>query len=157
MNWLSKFDRIFIDQRSVGSPLAERFVARFPADMISVVGERPFAGVKGELSAAEFDRSKRNLFLTPYSGQFFKRCPGSKPGLLCCNYFVLNWGQQCDMNCSYCYLQSFINSPVMTLYSNLDDAFSELRELFRSLPETKIRIGTGEVVDSLSLDPLTGF
>src|SRR5690606_16173990 len=67
----------------------------------------------------------------------------------------LNWGSQCDMNCSYCYLQSFINSPVTTLYSNIDKALDELREIGLSSAGQKIRIGTGETVDSLSMDELT--
>jgi spore photoproduct lyase len=154
---VEKIDRLFIDEKSRGSKLAERLLRVFPADKVDYVTEKPFSGSKGDLSAAEFDRSKKNLFITEFAGEFFKRCPGSKPGLLCCNYFVLNWGQQCDMNCSYCYLQSFINSPVMTLYSNLDKAFTELREIAKTMGPQKLRVGTGETVDSLSLDPLTHF
>ncbi len=153
-----KFDRVFIDEASRGSRVAERFLDLFPEDKIAFVTEKPFAGSQGELSAREFDRSKRNLFVTPFKGQFFKRCPGSRPGLACCNYFVLNWGLQCDMNCSYCYLQSFINTPALTIYSNMDDALSELRAMGSGgLSGEKLRIGTGETVDSLSLDPLTLF
>jgi spore photoproduct lyase len=150
-----KFETVFIDERSRGSALAERFQTLFPSEKVKFVSEAPFAASKGELSAREFDRSKRNLFVTPFKGKFFKRCPGSQPGLACCNYFVLNWGLQCDMNCSYCYLQSFINTPVLTLYSNLDDALAELRGM--SMSGQKLRIGTGETVDSLSLDPLTQY
>ena len=56
--------------------------------------------------------------------KFFKRCPGARPGLTCCNYFVLNLGVQCNMNCSYCYLQSFVNTPVMKVYANIERARS---------------------------------
>ncbi len=150
---ISKFDRIYIHDDSRGSKLAARALEIFPSEKIDFVTERPFASVSGELSPAEFARSKRHLYLAPFKGQFFKRCPGSRPGLACCNYFVLNWGQQCDMNCSYCYLQSFINSPVMTIYTNLDDALGELRAM--NLGEQPLRVGTGETVDSLSLDDLT--
>lgn len=150
---VAKFDNLFIDERSRDSALAARLLALFPASQVKFVTEQPFVESKGELSAREFDRSKRNIFVTPYKGKFFKRCPGSQPGLACCNYFVLNWGLQCDMNCSYCYLQSFINTPVLTLYSNLDSALDELREM--NMGTQKLRIGTGETVDSLSLDPLT--
>lgn len=154
---VEKIERLYIDEKSRHSKLAHRLLALFPKEKIEYVTEKPFALSKGELSAKEFDRSKRHLFITEFAGEFFKRCPGSKPGLLCCNYFVLNWGQQCDMNCSYCYLQSFINSPVMTLYSNIDKAFDELRRLAKTIGGQKLRVGTGETVDSLSLDPLTGF
>ncbi len=155
---IAKFETVWIDEKSRGSRLAARLLELFPAERIRFVTDRPFAGSAGDLSAREFDRSKRHLFVTPFKGQFFKRCPGSRPGLACCNYFVLNWGLQCDMNCSYCYLQSFINTPVLTLYSNLDDALTELRAMAADgLGAQKLRIGTGETVDSLSLDPLTLF
>ncbi len=148
-----KFDRVYIDENSRGSKLATRVLEIFPPEKIEFVSSRPFPNVDGELSACEFARSKRHLFLTPYKGKFFKRCPGSRPGLACCNYFVLNWGLQCDMNCSYCYLQTFINSPVLTVYTNLDDALNELRAL--NMQDHVLRMGTGETVDSLSLDELT--
>lgn len=151
----SKFDRVFINRASAGSPLARRAERIFPADRIEWVDRRPYSEVSGDLSAREFARSKRLLYLEPFKGHFFKRCPGSRPGLACCNYFVLNWGQQCDMNCSYCYLQSFINSPVLTIYTNLDSALQELREL--NMADQALRIGTGETVDSLSLDDFTLF
>jgi spore photoproduct lyase len=151
----SKFDRIFIHHSSAGSKLAQRALEIFPADKIAWVDRRPYSESTGDLSAREFARSKRLLYLEPFKGHFFKRCPGSRPGLACCNYFVLNWGQQCDMNCSYCYLQSFINSPVLTIYTNLDAALQELREL--NMADQALRIGTGETVDSLSLDDFTLF
>src|SRR5690606_33879696 len=111
-------DRVLIDIDSAKFTLVERLLHILHEDKIEWVSQRPFEKSTGELSAREFERSKRNLFITKFKGHFFKRCPGSRPGLACCNYFVLNWGQQCDMNCSYCYLQSFINAPVMTIYSN---------------------------------------
>jgi spore photoproduct lyase len=152
---LERFDHVYIDRASQNSEVARRFVKIFPSAKVSWVDESPFQESQGSLSSREFNRSKRNIFITPFKGSFFKRCPGSKPGLACCNYFVLNLGLQCDMNCSYCYLQSFINSPVLTIYSNLDDALNEMRLLAQTSGESRIRIGTGETIDSLSLDDLT--
>lgn len=148
-----KFDRIWIHVDARDSLLAKRAHEVFPESKIEYVSNRPFPNSDGELSADEFARSKRHLFLTPFRGKFFKRCPGSRPGLACCNYFVLNWGLQCDMNCSYCYLQSFINTPVLTIYTNLEDALDELRSL--DMDSHALRVGTGETVDSLSLDDFT--
>lgn len=151
----NKFDRVFIHHDSRGSALAQRALEIFAPDKIEWVDRRPFSETSGDLSAREFARSKRMLYLEPFKGFFFKRCPGSRPGLACCNYFVLNWGQQCDMNCSYCYLQSFINSPVLTVYTNINTALQELRDL--KMADQALRIGAGETVDSLSLDDFTLF
>lgn len=74
--------------------------------------------------------------------------------MACCNYFVLNLGFQCDMDCSYCYLQSFINSNYLTVYSNIEEAIKELENM-KSLKNQPLRVGTGEIMDSLSLDPVT--
>lgn len=151
----SKFDQVYIDRQSLKSELALRALEIFPENKVEILNEPPLKEVRGPLSPKEFARSKRLLWITPFKGQFFKRCPGSRPGLMCCNYYVLNWGTQCDMNCSYCYLQSFINSPVTTLYSNIDDALKELEDIGTNSKDKKIRIGTGETVDSLSLDEFT--
>jgi len=43
----------------------------------------------------------------------------------------------------------------MNVYTNIDKALSELQEIGQSLKNQPLRIGTGEVIDSLSLDPLT--
>ena len=154
---IAKIDNIFIERSAVASPISARIFSSFPASKIHIVDGRPRSGEPGYLSARDFTIGKRNMFITPFHGQFFKRCPGAKPDLTCCNYYVLNPGLQCDMNCSYCYLQSYINTPWLTIYSNLDQALNELRQIAKSAGNCALRIGTGETMDSLSLDPLTLF
>ncbi|MEQ1877197.1 MAG: radical SAM protein [Bdellovibrionia bacterium] len=151
----ASLDRVFIHENSRGTKLAERAFSFFPESKISWVSERPDAAAQGRLSSSEFSKSKKNLLITRFEGKFFKQCPGSQ-NVACCNYFVLNLGQQCNMNCSYCYLQSYINSPLMTVYSNIEDALGELRAMAAVAGKQPVRIGTGEVMDSLSLDEFTG-
>lgn len=154
---LNKFEKVFIHNDCEHSELACRIKSLFPKGKIEMVAQRPFPESQGDLSSHEFNRSKRHIYVENFKGEFFKRCPGSRPGLTCCNYFVLNLGLQCDMNCSYCYLQSFINTPVLTIYANIDRAIDELKELAKTCREQSFRIGTGEVIDSLSLDPITQY
>ncbi len=153
---VKKFENVFIDESSRNSEVAKRFCEIFSSDKVHFVDK--LEGPTGELSAKQFDRSKKNIFITRFKGQFFKRCPGSSgSGLACCNYYVLNLGLQCDMNCSYCYLQSFINTSALTIYSNIDDAILELKQMYAQAPNKAVRVGTGETIDSLSLDPLTNY
>lgn len=150
-------EKIFIDRRSLHSEVAERAFKLFPQEKIQVVDDEPWSDIKRNLTAEEFDRSKKNIFLTPFEGQFFKRCPGStqKKVLNCCNYHVLNLGSQCPMNCSYCYLQSYLNSPVSKIYSNIEKALDELKSMADVNSHLPFRVGTGEIIDSLALDELT--
>lgn len=151
--WNKKFDKILIDNDVKNSPTALRFIEIFE-NKVDFIDGPPENLEKGNLTASQFSQSKRQIYLTQFKGQFFKKCPGFHKGLACCNYFVLNLGFQCDMDCSYCYLQSFINSNYLTVYTNIEDALEELKS-FDHLKGQPVRIGTGEVIDSLSLDPIT--
>lgn len=153
---IQHFDAVFINYESAESAVAQRLQTLFPKNKIHWVSAEPFPKAQGEMSASQYDRSKKNLYVTPFKGHFFKRCPGfnQKKAITCCNYHVLNLGLQCNMNCSYCYLQGYLNTPILTIFSNLDQALDELRATGNLDKETPLRIGTGEVVDSLSLDPL---
>lgn len=152
---LHHFEKIFIETKSVSSPVAQRILDLAPAEKITICDGKPPMTSTGDFTGEEYTRSKKLLFVTEHPGLFFKRCPGAKKGLACCNYYVLNLGLQCDMDCSYCYLQSFINTPYTIIYSNVDQALRELDGIYRDFGDTHVRIGTGEVIDSLSLDPLT--
>jgi spore photoproduct lyase len=155
---LPHFEKIYIDPDSEGSEVAARIRSLYPAEIIkkSTV-EDEILYKKGMMTAEQFSLSKKTLWVTVFRGQFFKRCPGAtqKKALTCCNYHVLNLGSQCNMNCSYCYLQSYLNSHVSKIYSNIDDALLELKEMAENFSEHPFRVGTGEVIDSLSLDELT--
>lgn len=159
---LPQFDRIFIDDVSENSEVAQRVRQLYPANLIISVNDEnrenfPVLTRKGALSAEQFNESKKTLLLTTFKGQFFKRCPGAtqKKALTCCNYHVLNLGSQCNMNCSYCYLQSYLNSSVSKIFTNIDQALEELQQMAEQHPDQPFRVGTGEIIDSLSLDPIT--
>jgi len=152
-----KFERIFVDEQSLAAPVTERLLPLFESAKVQVTTGNPWASKEGALSRQDFEASKKNLWLRPYPGQFFKRCPGAtqKKALTCCNYHILNLGSQCDFNCSYCYLQSYLKSPLLQIYTNLDQALGELEQMASGSPDHPFRVGTGEIIDSLSLDPLT--
>lgn len=151
LNW---FDEIYIHKESEASEIGQRVLNSSPKSPVFIVDDSFLK--KGPLRSPEdVSKSKKRLYLKPFKGSFFKRCPGAKPKLLCCNYYVLNLGQHCEMDCSYCYLQSFINFPAVVIYTNTDQALFELSELKREYQDRYIRIGTGEQTDSLSLDDIS--
>jgi spore photoproduct lyase len=119
----------------------------------------PFKIVDGDadLSARSFGSAKKKLFLTRHKGEFLKKCPGSD-GQVCCNYFVINFASNCPMDCSYCYLQEYLaENSALKVFSNVDDLLVEAEELLSKHRGFFFRIGTGEITDSLALDPYIGF
>ena len=152
---LKLFDKVYIEAEAQNHAPAKRAFKIFPPNKIQIV-EKDFFKT-GQWSADRFTKSKKVLFLKEFKGSFFKRCPGAKPKLMCCNYFVLNLGQNCEMDCSYCYLQSFINFPAVVIYTNIEKAFQELEELKKTHQHHYLRVGTGEQTDSLSLDDISFY
>ena len=91
-----------------------------------------------------------------YPGSFLKRCQGSGADI-CCNYYVLSCVWNCHLDCTYCVLQSYMNNRALVVCTNFEDLLNEVREKLASFPQKIFRIGTGELADSLALDPVTGF
>lgn len=99
---------------------------------------------------------KRILHLTTQPGTFIKACPGTN-NMLCCHYHIVNMVSNCPFDCTYCYLQTYLNQPLTTFYVNEDDIFEQVRTLCKRPPVQQLRVGTGELSDSLALDPITEF
>ena len=99
--------------------------------------------------------SKELLILKEVPGRKFQKCPGS-PGVICCNYYLLNTCFNCLYDCTYCFLNSYLNSYGITQFINLDDLHEAVTE-HASDPQKVYRIGTGEFTDSLMMDEITGI
>ncbi len=59
------------------------------------------------------------------------------------------------MNCSYCILQNYLSNPFITVHVNRQDLWNRLDEFLAAYKNKMIRLGTGELGDSLALDHLT--
>ena len=102
-----------------------------------------------------FDSRTRG-FLARHLGRFLKGCPGAGAEI-CCNYFVVNLASNCHLECTYCFLQAYLNNPALVVYTNVDDLLEEVRLKVVSAPDRMFRIGTGEISDSLALDGITRY
>lgn len=101
-------------------------------------------------------KGKQHLYLCQNKGNFFKPCPATT-AYQCCDYQVLNIGANCPIDCVYCILQAYLNTPWITAYVNIEKMFAELDKALRTEPKRFFRIGTGEFTDSLALERITGI
>jgi spore photoproduct lyase len=99
---------------------------------------------------------KQTLWLCDFPGEILKPCPGTH-NYICCGYQILQIGMNCPLDCSYCILQAYLNSPGLRVFVNVPDRINEVVEQIERNPEKIFRIGTGEFTDSLALDSITGF
>jgi spore photoproduct lyase len=153
---LYKPKKIYLDPSAKGYPLTEKICSAY-ADVPIEEIRNPRQIINEILRTPDpITFGKQFLLLTRQRGRFLKRCPGTK-NYLCCGYKILNTANNCDLDCSYCILQGYFTNPLMLVYVNLPELFAELDQTFKANPGKFYRIGTGELTDSLTLEPVTGY
>jgi spore photoproduct lyase len=149
---------ILIEQGEENAPAVQRTLARLPQVPARIVEKGWERG--GPVAAEEdaFAAGKQRLLFTRQRSTFLEHCPAGTSGLVCCNYLVVTLISNCPMDCSYCFLQQYLaNNPTLKVYTNVDDLLSQVASAVDRHPAQQFRIGTGELSDSLALDPLLGF
>lgn len=83
-----------------------------------------------------------------HHGEFWKPCPGTTAGYVCCGYQILTPMIGCGMYCDYCILQAYFEHQCQVVYENFADLE---REVAGKMARVKgvVRFGTGEFADSL--------
>lgn len=102
-----------------------------------------------------FTAAKKQTEFKEHRGPFIKSCPGTRC-YVCCGYNFLNIATGCPIDCTYCILQDYLGPQPVTIHTNTGDMFDEL-EVSLSDDSHFIRIGTGELTDSLTVDGVTGY
>jgi len=140
-------DQIYVHPEVAATPLASRFIAAFPeAPVTPWAGPSPPPCPPGRATA---------VLLTEFKGSFLKPCPCT-PDHLGCDYLVLNLAHNCPLGCSYCILQAYFDDRLIRVFTNADQVRSEIRDHLAAHPGETLRIGTGELSDSLAFDAVTG-
>ncbi len=148
-------ERILIEAGAEGLPMTRRVLARLPDLPVKTL---PAVGPwirQVSRDADLVEAARKWLVISRYPGAFLKKCPGTQ-GFVCCNYWVINAATGCPLDCTYCILQGYLeNNPMIRVFANTDVLFSELERAFAANGGRHLRVGTGELTDSLALDALT--
>jgi len=147
-------EKVFVEKGSINSPLTKKIHKKLGQIPIKIVGNIQEAMEEIEISRDPIKKGKKALLITCQKGSFIKPCPCT-PYYVCCNYFIINSDVNCPLDCSYCILQQYLKNPLITIHSNTNDLWSQLDIFLRNNKGRGLRIGTGELGDSLVLDHLT--
>ena len=135
--------KILIEAAVAETETADALRRRWPG--VPVIGLARVKSFDGELD-------RRDLAIAKQRGRFIKKCPGT-PAYTCCDYYILNIGIGCRLECSYCYLQHYMNTP-FTIFANIDDLLAQAQEYFGARGGRRFRVGSGQFIDSLDFDEL---
>ncbi|HEB34435.1 MAG TPA: hypothetical protein ENI18_01130 [Candidatus Aminicenantes bacterium] len=146
--------KVYVEKRSLDFPLTKRIlknVGPVPREIIDDPQE-----VIEDIKASKdvMGAGKKYLLITRQRGEFVKPCPCT-PRYLGCNYFIINIDLNCPLDCTYCILQHYLTNPLITVHVNREDLWRQLDILLHRKRHRTVRIGTGELGDSLALDHLT--
>jgi len=154
-----QIEKIYLDVKAEGDWISQRVLKALPQVPVEKIEDKRSL-IKQFLSFPDpIEAGKKNLLITPFYGNRVKPCPGTS-NHICCGYHVINAITNCPMDCSYCVLQGYLNNPFLTLYSNWEDLLQEIESFLSSHPQSFLRLGTGELSDSLALDtvfPISPF
>ncbi len=149
-------ERVWIQEESLQDDVTEEILRRLPGAKVQTVKESDIRSMDPSSGPGLQAPGCSTLVLMRYPGSFLRHCQGSGADM-CCNYYTLSCVWNCHLECTYCVLQSYLNSRVLAVCTNLPDLMEEVRGTLAREPGRIFRIGTGELADSLALDPLTGF
>lgn len=102
----------------------------------------------------QFD-SRAIMLSAENKGEFWKPCPGTTGGYLCCGYQIITPMTGCAMYCRYCVLQAYFERQHRVVYNNISDLQREIHDKM-SKWNGIVRFGTGEFADSLHAEKETG-
>ncbi|MFH0753926.1 MAG: hypothetical protein V2A70_05110 [Candidatus Omnitrophota bacterium] len=145
------FERIYIEASLEASALALRARGMFPRAQVQLIPDYRDYCSRVHVDIPMYNLRAQDLFIVKEKHDYFKPCPCS-PGARSCGYHNVNLGFGCPFECSYCFLQNYTNAPGIVLPANIEDFFEAFRKNNKDM-----RVGSGEMTDSLVYDSLTGF
>ncbi|MGB9764518.1 MAG: SPL family radical SAM protein [Candidatus Saccharicenans sp.] len=149
-NWIKK---IYLDKGAENEPLSRRILDKLPGIPVELLEDIEKIKLELRLNPDPVAESKKIILLTKQKS-FLRPCPCS-PGAISCGYWTIDLDLNCPLDCSYCILQSYFDHQPMTISINRESLKSELDTFFENKKNRILRVGTGELGDSLALDNLT--
>ena len=137
------------------SEISKDFLALSGKEFISLKNRKDMNSVLTELQESEY-LPKEVVVLQSFLGRFYQSCPCSQ-NVVGCNYLLINTCFGCLYNCTYCFLNSYLNSFGIMQFTNIDQKISQMMNKLEKSNSFVHRIGTGEFTDSLMFDEVTGI
>jgi len=149
----AQIEKIYLDVKAEEDWVSQSVLKALPNIPVERIQDKKSVIKKAFSVQDPIGMGKRQIFITRFYGRRVKPCPGTSQHI-CCGYYVINAITNCPMDCSYCVLQGYLNNPFLTLYSNWDDLLQEIDTFLFDHSQQFRRLGTGELSDSLSLEPI---
>jgi spore photoproduct lyase len=138
----SYFNEVTIDKKSIKTALAARYKN---AKTVKKADIKDF-----------YKDGKKKLHIQGKYGESLHYCSSMSDRYICCATHVLRSISNCPYNCTYCFLQNYLNDGTIKVVADIPALINDVKKAISSEPWRFFRIGTWELGDSLALESILG-
>jgi spore photoproduct lyase len=149
-------EKVFVEKAAAEMPRTKAILGRIGQAEISIIEDYRDIEIPGESLDDRYRLAKKCLALAVKKGRMvkeFRRHSCLRQGR---EYYLIH-AANCPFDCSYCYLQSYYENAIPTIFANTGKLFEQVAEVLETEPGEKILFHAGETADALSLEHLSGF
>ena len=155
---MSKYQpkKIFIEKEVVNSPVTKQIINKLPGVVVEYIDDYRNIRIEGNTTDDVYIESKECLAIAGKKGGLVKefRC---RDGIIGNTEYFISHGNNCNLDCEYCFLQSYFDNAVPTVFINHDEILTAIKDVLLAAGDKKTVFHAGELCDALAFDDLTGL
>ena len=155
---MSKYQpkKIFIEKEAVNSPVTKQIINKLPDVTVEYIDDYRNIRIEGNTTDDVYIESKECLAVARKKGGLVKefRC---RDGIIGNTEYFISHGNNCNLDCEYCFLQSYFDNAVPTVFINHDEILTAIKDVLLAAGDKKTVFHAGELCDALAFDDLTGL
>ena len=155
---MSKYQpkKIFIEKEVVNSPVTKQIINKLPGVVVEYIDDYRNIRIEGNTTDDVYIESKECLAVARKKGGLVKefRC---RDGIIGNTEYFISHGNNCNLDCEYCFLQSYFDNAVPTVFINHDEILTAIKDVLLAAGDKKTVFHAGELCDALAFDDLTGL
>ncbi|MGR3174538.1 MAG: SPL family radical SAM protein [Candidatus Scalindua sp.] len=148
--------KIFIEREVVNSSVTQQILSKLPDVTVEYIDDYRSIRIEGSTTDDVFKESKECLAIARKKGGLVKefRC---RDGIIGNTEYFISHGNNCNLDCEYCFLQSYFDNAVPTVFINHDEILTAIKDVLLAAGDKKTVFHAGELCDALAFDDLTGL
>ncbi len=149
-------EKIFIEKKVVNSSVTQQILNKLPDVTVEYIDDYRNIRIEGNTTDDVFKKSKECLVIARKKGGLVKefRC---RDGIIGNTEYFISHGNNCNLDCEYCFLQSYFDNAVPTVFINHDEILTAIKDVLLAAGDKKTVFHAGELCDALAFDDLTGL
>jgi spore photoproduct lyase len=148
----SVLDRVVVSEEAAGRSDTQELLERIQS--YGIPREESLPDTDSDSINQTFRKEKETLYLRVNRGSFIKPWE-SPPSIVGRDEWCLTPVEGCPLDCSYCYLQDYLDRPLIQLFVNQGEMADHVRKFLDDPPsEPPHFFSLGELSDGLFLEPI---